>query len=79
MKTKYRKKRVLSEDDVRKLCAPAAGYCVSCDAVLADGVEPTAWGSACALCGSPGVMGAERAILAGFVRLPKPEEVVGDG
>lgn len=46
------------------------GFCVRCKEWTSDGVEPDAEGYECPDCGEPAVMGAENALISGYVTGP---------
>lgn len=59
----------MTEEEYLDLTNSYGGVCIKCGEIQEGGVEPDAQGYECPACGEPAVMGAEDALMRGFIEV----------
>ena len=59
----------MSADDWQDMDNDSMGYCVNCNEFTTDCVEPDAQGYTCDDCEQPAVMGAQDALILGYIEI----------
>lgn len=61
---------IISEEEYQDCCDESAGYCPDCDAMTRDcDTEPDAENYPCPVCRGRRAMGAEQALLCGYLEI----------